>query len=336
MRSKLAKSGALLIIIFAITGGTVAICPSGTFNPSAWGAQSWLGATTGQVSSNLSADDTNNVTADNEIADNETADNETAAEEPETASDEGENIDSHDYHINSYIDSSFISAQELEESLESETKPLIVYVSISPPQGSSYIEDSINLSSDRFVQKDDSGNEILKSASGMAGALGDAGITEEDMVVIYGDCFSCGDSTFVYWMMKYLGHENVRILKEPATGLPMASTTTTEPAAIYLEDPAPELLADYDSVASGEFVVVDARAPDQFATDHIDGAVNIDSNSLIEGDWLKEDSALVEMFVDLGEDSPVVVYSDDVRKASIVWYALHHLGYEASIYTEND
>jgi thiosulfate/3-mercaptopyruvate sulfurtransferase len=308
MRSKLAKSGALLIIIIALTSGTVAKCPSDTFNPGAWSGQSWLATSTGQKSSNSSAADTNN---------------ETAAEEPETASDEDE-----------YIDSTFITAEELVEMLKSETKTLVAYVSISPLQGSSYIEDSINLSSDRFFQKDDSGNEILKSVSGMAGALGDAGITEEDGVVVYGDCFSCGDSTFVLWMMKYLGHQNVRILQGPATGLSMASTTTSKPAAIYLDDPAPELLADYDSIAAGEFVVVDVRTSDQFEIDHIDGAVNIDFNSLIEGDWIKDDSALAEIFVDLEGDSPIVVYSDNVREASIAWYALQHLGYDARIYRD--
>ena len=112
MLSKLAKSGAFLIIIIALTSGIEA-CPHGTFSPSAWSAQSWLDTSTSQESSNSSAADTNN---------------ETAAEVPDTASDEGENIDS-----------SFISAQELEELLESETKPLIAYVSIDPPQGSVYI-----------------------------------------------------------------------------------------------------------------------------------------------------------------------------------------------------
>ena len=313
MRSKLAKSGALLIIIIALTSGIEA-CPHGTFSPSAWGAQSWLDASTSQKSSNSATSDTSV---------------DTAVEEPETVSDEDE-------HIAYYIDTSFMSAEELEEMLVSETKTIIAYVSINPPQGSSYIDGSMNLSSDRFIQKDDSGDEMLKSVSGLAGALGDAGITEEDVVVVYGDCFSCGDQTFVLWMMKYLGHQNVRILKGPATGLPTASTTTTKHAAIYLEDPVTELLADYDSVTSGEFVVVDARAPDRFAADHIDGAVNIDFNSLIEGDWIKDDSALAEIFIDLEDDSPVIVYSDDVREASIVWYALQHLGYDARIYAETD
>ena len=52
--------------------------------------------------------------------------------------------------------------------------------------------------------------------SEMAAVLGEAGISQDDAVLIYGECQPCGGgpsaATYVYWIMKYLGHENVKLL----------------------------------------------------------------------------------------------------------------------------
>ncbi len=155
-------------------------------------------------------------------------------------------------------------------------------------------------------------------------------------MVLYGDCFSCGDFTFVYWIMKYLGHQKVEILRGPAAGLPTAGSAVTGPMANYSPSPRPELLADYESVASGQFVVVDARTPDQFGAGHIDGAINIDYNRVMADSWIRDDAALAEIFGALDPDRPVVVYSKNGGTASIVWYALTSQGRDAKLYTWND
>ena len=57
---------------------------------------------------------------------------------------------------------------------------------------------------------------VLKPVPEISKILGDAGISREDSVVIYGECLPCGGgpsvATYVYWMMKGLGHENVTVL----------------------------------------------------------------------------------------------------------------------------
>jgi thiosulfate/3-mercaptopyruvate sulfurtransferase len=141
--------------------------------------------------------------------------------------------------------------------------------------------------------------------------------------------------------MKYLGHQNVAVLRGSqqdwsAAGISLSGATSTIAEAVYIPDPRPELLADYESVASGDFAVVDARAPDQFGAGHIDGAINIDYNRLIEGSWLKDDSALTEIFSDLEKDRTVAVYTKNGGQASIVWYALMLQGRDARLYTWND
>lgn len=309
MRSKLAMVESLLIVMIALASGAEAGC-SCSAGADAWNGQAWLEDTAPSTGTEAGSGVEEEIGAE-------------VAHEDETDLDEE-------------ILSPSISAEELQERLEGDSQPVIAYVSNSPIQGS-YIEGSILLPSKSLIQGDGS----LKPVADLAGVLGNAGITEEDDLIIYGDCFSCGDDTFVFWIMKYLGHQNVQILQGPpeswaAAGIPGATVTTTRPAATYSPDPCLDLLADYEAVAGGEVQVVDARDPDQFDAGHIDGAVNIDYNRVIENGWIKDGSALAEIFADLELDRLVVVYTKNGGQASIVWYALMLTGYDARLYTWND
>ena len=310
MRSKLAIYGSVLLIATALLGGAEAGCSCSVGSSSSWSGADWIDST-------LSGSSPEPLPSNGSAA--ETVDEGNPAEESE--GDENEKIGI-----------SFIYAQELGEKLSTEPKPVIAYVSNSPPSSGSYIGGSISLPSKGFIHADGS----LKSVDELAGVLGRSGVTSEDEVVLYGDCFSCGDFTFVYWIMKYLGHQKVEILRGPAAGLPTAGSVATRPAANYSPSPRPELLADYESVASGQCVVVDARTPDQFGAGHIVGAINIDYNRVMAGSWIRDDAALAEIFGALDPDRPVVVYSKNGGTASIVWYALTSQGRDAKLYTWND
>jgi thiosulfate/3-mercaptopyruvate sulfurtransferase len=310
MRSKLAIYGSVLLIATALLGGAEAGCSCSVGSSSSWSGADWIDST-------LSGSSPEPLPSNGSAA--ETVDEGNPAEESE--GDENEKIGI-----------SFIYAQELGEKLSTEPKPVIAYVSNSPPSSGSYIGGSISLPSKGFIHADGS----LKSVDELAGVLGRSGVTSEDEVVLYGDCFSCGDFTFVYWIMKYLGHQKVEILRGPAAGLPTAGSAVTGPMANYSPSPRPELLADYESVASGQFVVVDARTPDQFGAGHIDGAINIDYNRVMADSWIRDDAALAEIFGALDPDRPVVVSSKNGGTASIVWYALTLQGRDVKLYTWND
>ncbi|WP_081472303.1 sulfurtransferase [Methanothrix harundinacea] len=310
MLRKLVIYGSVLLIATALIGGAEAGCGCSAGRSSSWSGSDWIDSTPGGSSpeplpSNGSA--------------SEAVDEVIPAEK--SGGDE-----------NAEIGFSFVSAEELGEKLGIEPKPVIAYVSNSPPSGGSYIGGSISLPSKGFIQADGS----LKSVDELAGVLGWAGITAEDEVVLYGDCFSCGDLTFVYWIMKYLGHQKVEILRGPTAELPTAGSVATRHTVKYYPDPHIELLADYESVASGQFVVVDARTPDQFGEGHIDGALNIEFNRVIDDSWIKDDSALAEIFADIDPDRPVAVYSKNGGTASIIWYALTLQGRDVKLYTWND
>jgi len=205
-----------------------------------------------------------------------------------------------------------------------------------------FIQGAVAVSYAEFLR-----NGSLKSVQEVAQILGDAGISANDSVVIYGECLPCGGgpaaSTYVYWMMKSLGHENVRVMDGTiadwkALGLPTTdkNETTIRPATTYIPNYTPEFIAAYDYVKSGSPQIVDARSMQDFASGSIPGATPIPYESVIKNGKLRDEAALKRNFAILSDDRPVVVYTITGVKASVVWFALKLLGYDAKLYSWQD
>ena len=186
---------------------------------------------------------------------------------------------------------------------------------------------------------------LLKSVPDNAQILGGAGISREDSIVIYGECMPCGGgpapATFVYWIMKSLGHENVRVLdgtveEWAASGLPTTNESTIKPPKNYTPTFTPDLIATSDYVESGEATIVDARPFQEFNISTIPGAINIPYDSVINNRSIKNETALKRVFADLNKDRPVVVFTDTGIKASVEWFTLKMLGYDAKLYSWQD
>jgi thiosulfate/3-mercaptopyruvate sulfurtransferase len=93
----------------------------------------------------------------------------------------------------------------------SDVKNYDVILDVSP-NATQYITGAINLNYVEFFDQD----KRIKSESELAKILGDAGISRNDSVVVYGECLPCGGgpsaATYVYWVMKYLGQEKIGLL----------------------------------------------------------------------------------------------------------------------------
>ena len=174
----------------------------------------------------------------------------------------------------------------------------------------------------------------LKSPAEIAAIFGAAGIAETDPLVIYGDSFVNGYDTFAFWVMSYLGHEEVLLLEgtradREAAGLEFVSAPAVRAAVAYNSTPNLGLLTVESELADEQ--LVDPRTPAEFSAGHLDGAINVDSTTVIGIDGLASDSALAQAFRGLEKDEPVVVYSSRGGVASIVWYALFDQGFVPSI-----
>lgn len=209
------------------------------------------------------------------------------------------------------------------------------------PNSTEYIPGAINIPYTKFLQA----GGALKPVLEMAQALGDAGISQNDDVQIYGECQPCGGgpsaATYVYWIMKYLGHERVRLLdggidewvaaKQPTVAKPSALPKKNYTATINSN-----LLATYEYVHSKTAQIVDARTAEEVSAGSIPGAVNIPYDSVLDGKKIKDEAELERLFASLDKSKPVVVYTNTGVKASMVWFALSLLGYDARIYSWQD
>jgi len=202
-----------------------------------------------------------------------------------------------------------------------------------------HISGSLAISYEDFME-----DQKPKSVEKITEILGQAGITENDSLVLYGECLPCGGgpsaSAYVYWIMKSLGHEKVRVLNGyvrdwKEKGLPVSSSAIVRPAAKYIPQFTDNLIADYEYVMSGQPQLVDARTVQEFGSGSIPGAISIPYESVLDGDMMKSPSDLEKAFSILNKERPVVAFTNTGFKGSVVRLALEIMGYDARLYSYN-
>jgi len=233
-----------------------------------------------------------------------------------------------------FVHGEFLSSIEDAESSD-------VILDVGSDYATSHIKGAIPLYWDELLDE----NNNPKSAADMAEIFGNAGISPDDSVVIYGSCATCDGisvTPFVFWAMRYVGHDDVMVLdggldEWKDAGMSTEKRANERPAVTYTPPRVRSgLLADYDGVAGGEYQVVDARTLQEFAADKVQGAIHIDYDEVQSNGQVKSSEDLADAFVVLDEDEPIVVYSNAGARAAMVWYALQLMGYDSSIYTWND
>ncbi|MDH7597622.1 MAG: rhodanese-like domain-containing protein [Methanothrix sp.] len=197
-----------------------------------------------------------------------------------------------------------------------------------------YVNGALRLSRGSLVNQ----NGTFKSPDEIASALGSIGVANSDRIVVYGD--DLGDAALGFFALKHVGHRDVSLLDGSAErwrsmGLPVQSAPSVRKESVYIPHKQ-DLVASYDYVMTGEAQIVDARPFRDFGISRIPGAIHIDSERVRDGDRIADNETLMGLFAPLQRDRPVVVYSEDPDQASIVWFALQLMGYNAMIYSWSD
>ena len=177
------------------------------------------------------------------------------------------------------------------------------------------------------------------------------GIGTEVTVVIVpggGDSTELGGATFAYWVLKYLGHDNVSILNGGWTAWrsdrtdPIQAGPSARTSANFTVDLRPDIRATTDQVMvslGGDSVLVDARAPDQYLgktkselvsrAGRIPGAINLPFSKLYDdGAHLLKSVLALALLVPPqlpSRDARVITYCNTGHWSSIDWFVLHEL-----------
>lgn len=218
--------------------------------------------------------------------------------------------------------------------------PSDIVLDISP-NATAYVEGALNINYEDFLDR----GGALKPVSEIVEMLGDAGITSNDSLLIAGECMPCGGGPapvfFTYWLLKYLGHEDVRMLLGDAddwkaAGLNVSYKPSVRAKADYVSRIQPNLMATYEFVTAGGAQIIDSRMPRDYEIGFIPGAVNIPYEDALENGSMKREEQLQEIFSGLEKDRAVVVYTNIGIEAAIIWFALERLGYDARLYSWRD
>ncbi len=198
------------------------------------------------------------------------------------------------------------------------------------------------------LYKDPAINGYLKATAELAKIFGSKGISESKTIVLY-DAGSGKFSGRLYWILKYLGAPNVKILdgqmkawragRKPVTRAPVSVKAVTFTPKVDISKLATTAQVKAASGGSGA-VIVDVRAPEEFnGTDesdirkgHIPGAVNLEfSNVLTEDSKFKSTDELQKLFKAKGitPEKGIILYCLTSVRAGIVYFALTDmLGYK--------
>lgn len=226
--------------------------------------------------------------------------------------------------------------EKILKSLESvSSSDIVLDVSNGDGYSRSHIKGALLVPSKNFLNSEG----MLKSAQDLADVLGNAGVSNSDSIVVYSE--NPSDATFAFWILSYLGQNNVKALDGSTkdwseANLPVDSAQSTRKAVTYTPNLKSDLLASYDTVKGSGTQIIDVRPFTEFGKGRIPNAIYLDPAGVLKNGKINDESKLNEVFSKLSKDKPIVVYSDDYSKASVVWYALELMGFNAEVYTWSD
>lgn len=193
----------------------------------------------------------------------------------------------------------------------------------------------------------------LPDQATLCAVLGEHGIDASRPVIVY-DNRGVYCAPRLWWMLKSLGHKDVRLLNGGIAGwvdagFETSTALTPKPESRYQADPQPGWFVgahDIVNAMSTETQIVDARSPGRFAgtaaeprpglrSGHIPGSLNLYYQDLIVDGCFKPTDALQTLFDRAGIDTkkPIICTCGSGITACIVGMAALMLGADAvSVY----
>ena len=186
------------------------------------------------------------------------------------------------------------------------------------------------------------GRHPLPEVEGFVRKLELAGIGGDTSVVVYDDTMNVFAGR-MWWLLRYLGHDDVKVLDGGLSawqevGFETTSELPHREAATFTPRPNPEMVADIEEVkrkANSSTVLIDARGAERYRGDnepmdkkagHIPSAQNLPFAGNYENGKLKDKDALEERFADASEAEEVIVYCGSGVSAANNLLALEEVG----------
>jgi thiosulfate/3-mercaptopyruvate sulfurtransferase len=198
-----------------------------------------------------------------------------------------------------------------------------------------------------LIDEDDPVPAQVAPPEKLARVLGERGIGEDTLVVAYDDHAASQFATRLWWVLRYYGHENCRVLdggwsKWKVEGRPVSIEIPRFPPATFAPRLQPQWRKTAEEVLAAigkpDVLLVDARDEGQYTGrirrgvrgGHIPGAVSFPRERLVREDHTFESmDCLLETIREAGvqPDQEVIAYCNGGVAATSVLFALSMLGY---------
>ena len=197
-----------------------------------------------------------------------------------------------------------------------------------------HIKGAINIDA-TSLNTDTPAKGMMKSKEEITTILGGKGIITDSKIVLY--CKTGVSAGRVYWILKYLGCKDVKMLDGQMSGWrtarkPVTKIATTIKKATFTPTINNDILATKSYVESklnnASVVLVDARPAEKFSEGKIGNAVNIPDKVLLTEDHkFKSKEALQEIFNNAGvkSDKEVILYCKSGASAGLVFFVMKEI-----------
>jgi thiosulfate/3-mercaptopyruvate sulfurtransferase len=212
--------------------------------------------------------------------------------------------------------------------------------------GAAFVDLPVDLADPPSDPVDTRGRHPLPDPERFAAAMRRAGVRADRPVVVYDDWSSMA-ATRAWWLLRFHGHRDVRVLDGGwSHWVRTGPVETGEPARApgdFRPDPGHLPLVDADGAArlARHGVLLDARAAERFRGEvepvdpvagHVPGARSLPTTSHLADGRFRPVAGLEELYATLPADAEVGAYCGSGVTATHTVFALHLLGRSAALF----
>jgi len=210
-------------------------------------------------------------------------------------------------------------------------------VIIDASQESSYkkihVKNAVNIPH-KALYKEGAIEALIMDPADLAKVFGENGVSNTANIVVY-DGGSQKYSSRVYWILKYMGAENVKLLHKDMTDwrkarVPLTGTPSRVKPATFTPNVNKSIIANMADVKAGNSIILDVRTADEFdgtaenSEGHLPSAVNINYEDFLTESGAFKSKAEIETLLKtkgITSSSKVIGYCRTSVRAAVVYAA---------------
>lgn len=227
-----------------------------------------------------------------------------------------------------------ITAADFMKMFKTNKNMIVIDASKADSYTKTHIKNAVNIPHKSLYKAGDI-EGLIEDPAKLASIFGSKGVSDSKTIVVY-DGGTQKYSSRVYWVLKYLGAPDVKILHKDMdqwrkSRVPITKMPSKIAKATFTPKVNNAIYADMAFVKSGKATIVDARTTEEFdgtsdkSAGHISGAINIGYKEMLNAKEAFKTKAEMEKVIakyKLSADKPIAVYCNTGVIAAVIYVGL--------------